>query len=152
VALVSSSLIACASETTPTAEPASNPCAPATAPAAHVSYEAVTADGHYVVLIDGPGAESRVFYGTADHMTEGRVTGTSDSCAHAVDFSVASTSYSAVFAPATCNNNIQSRLFIGNPAPGQAPVPTALTVLIGVGPQAHAGAALSPTDLTYLCF
>ena len=129
-----------------TTDVASTPCAPTTDASMTVSYEAVTADGHYVVVFGGPRA--RVFYGTADNMVEGRITDTWQSCAQAVDFTVAGTSYGAVFAPSSCNGNVQSRLAIGE---GVSMV-RELTVLIGFGPPVSAPGSVAPADLHYVCF
>lgn len=151
--LFSASLVACASNasTDTTDRPATTACAPLADPTARVSYQAVTLDGHYVVVVEGRSG-SRVFYGTADHMAEGRITGTSDSCAHSVEFDVAGTSYGAVFAPVSCNGVIASNLVSAARA-GETPAAQPLTVLIGAGPQVDAGAAAtSPDALTYVCF
>jgi hypothetical protein len=80
---------------------ASNACAPLSVPSAKLDYEAVTPDGHHVVVLSDASGTARVFYGTADHVGEGRITGASDSCAHEVDFTVDGTHYSATFSPAT---------------------------------------------------
>jgi hypothetical protein len=147
VALVTLGVGACAAKTTSTEGAASTPCTPMTDPSWTVSYEAVTADGHYVVVAEQASA-TRVFYGTAERMTEGRVTGTSDSCAHQVDFAVGGAPYVAVFAPTTCNGAVVSKLIVGEGAGTTLP----LTVLTGVGPQPAAGMAVSPADLKYVCF
>jgi hypothetical protein len=128
------------------ADDATTPCAPATDASVTVSYEAVTADGHYVVVFGGPRA--RVFYGTAENMVEGRITDTSQSCAQAIDFTVAGTSYGAVFAPSSCNGNVQSRLAIGEGVAMVRP----LTVLIGFGPPVSAPGSVAPAELHYFCF
>ena len=160
--LVSLSVIACSAKATSTAgpgtadagsgsadEPANTACTPLT-PTANVVYQAVTADGHYVVVItDASG--SHVFYGAADHMVEGHITGTAHTCADELDFKIDGITYAAVFAPATCNNNVLSRLVIGIPTGGAPYMTLPLTMLIGLDPK-DAGSALSPGDLKYFCF
>jgi hypothetical protein len=152
-AALSMSIIACGGKaTSKTDDVGTKLCSPATDPTIKIGYEAVTTDGHYLVVTGEHGSE-RVFYGTPDHMSERRVTGTSDSCAHQIDFEVAETPYVAVLS--TCPGSIPSRLIIGTSTGGAASMSLPLTVLLAGRAQSDAdagAAALSPADLSYFCF
>ena len=149
-AWASVALVATATACAEKAETATNACSPL---ADKVTYEAVTPDGHYVVIVGDGGSGSRVFYGTADHMTEGRITNTLTGCAIEVDFNVEGTSYGAVFAYPSCNGVITSKLVIGEVRVGAPLVAQPLTVLHLDGSLIDAGAAAaSRVTLSFFCF
>lgn len=156
LALLASSVVACAGKTTSRdgtpsggATAGTNPCTPTTEPSLSVTAAGITSDGHYVVFAS-QGSTTRVFYGTPDHMTEGRFTGQQNSCAVELDFTVGDTSYGAVFAPSSCKGVQQSRLGLSGKDGEGRMLP--MTVLVGFGAQPDAGTALSPAELTYFCF
>jgi hypothetical protein len=131
--------------------PVPAPCSPLADPAATITYEAVTPDGHYVVFLAGPGSTSRVFYGTRDHLVEGRITDSQQGCAESIGFSVEGRSYGAVFAYPSCGSVVTSRLSAGEV--GGPIVTQPLEVLVGVPP--GDGGALAPappsSSLAFYC-
>jgi hypothetical protein len=131
------------------------PCTPLADPAVAIRYEGVTPEGRYVVVLAGP--TERVFYGTREHMVEGRITGTSVGCARYYNFVVEGRSYAAVFANATCGPDVLSRLIAGEE--GGPMVTQLLEVLVGA-PRRDAGAeggadagtpAPSPDAFSFYC-
>ena len=64
-------------------------------PTVTVMDHAVSADGHYVVVIGSKDGGSRLFYVTPDHMTEGRITDTGVGCGRYISFIIDGTSYRA---------------------------------------------------------
>lgn len=128
---------------------AARACSPL-APPAFLTVEAVTPDGHYLVVTKDPSMPSaasltHLFYGTPDHMIEGRITHEDNNCAWAPSFEVGGATYDAVIAYA-CGTTVASRIFVGTEGP------MALTFLRGEGLSADAGATVSPETFTYSCF
>jgi hypothetical protein len=126
-------------------EAATNACSPLADPSMHIVDEGVTEDGHYVVSIGSGDSPSRIFYGTPDHMTEGRITAINAGCFRSYDFVVDGVSYSATFGYPVCMGNVQSKFFAGDA--GVEP----LTPLLGpAGFPTDAGAPAM--GLTFFCF
>lgn len=141
-AMVAATTIACG-EKEPT--DATTACSPLADPTMKVQYEAVTPDGHYVVVLGAAQPGSRVFYGTPDRMAERRITDTAAGCFVSIDFVVDGADYGAVFAYPSCNGNIRSKL-VGDDHRVNQP----LTVLVLGGSQSDPGARAP--DLMFVCF
>ncbi len=154
LAWVASTAIACSQKAEPAMPkaPATSACSPLADPNVHIDDEAVTPDGHYVVLIGSGDLPSRLFYGTPDHMTEGRITDTAAGCFRSYSFVVDGASYTATLGYAVCNGNIRSRLSHGDSDLVGEP----LTLLLGPGGSPNDGGAGAPAapvmGLTFFCF
>ena len=132
-----------------------NACAPLADPTTQVSFEGVTTDGHYVVVV-GTGSAARVFYGIAAHLVEGVIKSMQSTCGYEVDFSVEGRSYVATFSPDPAHCALASNFVSGDPGGPMAQTP--LTVLTFAGAPVEAGdagdagaAAASPGSLTFYC-
>jgi hypothetical protein len=92
------------------------PCALTTDPATVILGEVRAADGHYVIAIGGSSTDSRIFFGSLDHLVEGSVTDRTfvDCGALIIEFVVDATTYSAVFPSAMCNGLIPTVLDEGS--------------------------------------
>lgn len=145
-AMVAVAAMACSNEP----ETATNACSPLADPSLHIVDEGVTEDRHYVVSIGAGDSPSRIFYGTPDHMTEGRNTSIDvGGCYRSYNFVLDGASYGATFAGG-CNASIPSlRSKLSGDDLGVGGVP--LTPLLGpAGFPTDAGAPAM--GLTFFCF
>jgi hypothetical protein len=134
---------------------AATPCAPLSDPGVHVTSEALTKDGHYVVVL-GSGSTARVFYGISVHLVEGTITKMQSSCVTEIDFVVQGRSYVATLSTSPTQCMTDSKLVALDPeAP---PVEMPLTVLELSGALVDAGAPLdggvlpvSAASLVFFC-
>ena len=129
----------------PVSETAAKACSPVSE-RTPVEYAGVTADGRYVVVLRaGISNERRIFLGTPERMTEGRITQRDVGCATNFAFEVAGASYGAKFAGAQCNGpslfasadaspsgtggmqDMKPFVLVGAPSDAGAPVPVAET-------------------------
>ena len=148
--------LACTEPTLGAEGAATSTCAPLDEPGATVTAEALTSDGHYVVVVSRTSA-LRVFYGVAAHMVEGAVTAVRKSCALEVDFDVSGRSEVATFSPGPPACAVASTLKSGNA--GDAIVQVPLTVLIpaeasdagDAGDASDSGGSTPLSALTFFC-
>lgn len=102
---------------------ATSECAPLTNPSVRITSEALTSDGHYVVVL---GERSAVFYGIPAHMVEGVITSAKSGCALEVAFEVQGRKYVATFSPDATRCMTGSSLVSGEPGTS---VTTPLTIV-----------------------
>lgn len=141
-------ICASACEDSPLGAAATTECAPLGDPAVRVTSEALTADGHYVVVV-GEGGAARVFYGIPAHMVEGVIHDTRPGCALEIDFEVQGRAYTATLSPDPATCMIASSLVLGDPGSSAR---TPLTLLRVAGSPIDAGAAAaSGPPLMFYC-
>ena len=116
---------ACADD--PLGPGATSECAPLADPAVRITSEALTSDGHYVVVL---GEGRSVFYGIPAHMVEGSITSTKPGCALEVAFEVQGRAYVATFSPDPTRCMVASALVSGEPG---SSVSAALTLVTDGG-------------------
>jgi hypothetical protein len=152
--LVMGFLAAC--EESPLGSEAASECSPLADPGASITSEALTSDGHYVVVV-GAASAMRVFYGIPAHLVEGVIKSTKPGCAFEIAFEVQGRAYVATFSPDPVRCMVTSELVSGDPNAGPV-AKTPLTVLrvAGVAPDAgdagDAGdAAASSASLSFFC-
>jgi hypothetical protein len=129
---------------------ATKPCSPLADPRVHIVDEGVTPDGHYVVTIGSGDLNSRIFFGTPDHMAEARLSSLDTGCFVEYHFVVDGRSLSATFGNTfayPCSSGPLSRLTgDGLDIAGETLTP----VRGSASTPADAGAPSTP--LTFFCF